>query len=204
MEKIKELVKPFLSIIFGALIFLYHFDWLQLDGSFLALGIIAIILGAYLITVGILNTVLGDALAKKVKSLLEFIGVASYVLFMGVYFLLILIESSSILGPSGWTVGILSVAAGLGCGILLFISYFVKVNELNRIASLFGAIFALALLLDVLLPQGTPVLFGNIIVLQVVMYAIAVSLVFSTLGQLDEKDSEKVSEETAPIEKSKE
>ena len=47
MKKIKELVKPFIFIIFGALLFLYYFNGLSGEGAGLAISIIAIVLAAY-------------------------------------------------------------------------------------------------------------------------------------------------------------
>ena len=185
MKKIKELLKPFIFIIFGALLFLMFFNYLGVGGATLAIGIIAVIIAAYFLTVGILSVVLGDKLGKA-KGVLNLVGVASFPLLMGVIFLIQLIGDAksdyTYLGPSGWTIAILSIAASFALGVLLFIAYFVRNKGFHRVTFLFGAIFVLALLIDVLMANGFPVALGNIVVLQVVLYACYVSMLFEVLS----------------------
>ena len=212
MKKIKELLKPFIFIIFGALLFLFFFNYLGVGGPYLAIGIVAIVLSAYFLTVGILSVVLGDKLGKA-KGLLNLIGVATFPLLMGVIFLLTLIGSAKnevYLGPSGWTIAILSIAAAFALGVLLFIAYFVRSKGFHRVTFLFGAIFVLALLLDVLISNGFAVALGEIIVLQVVLYAAYTSMLFDVLSSLkenkepkkvEEKKEEEHQEEAQPEEK---
>lgn len=198
MKKIKELVKPFIFIIFGALLFLYYFNGLSGEGAGLAISIIAIILAAYFLAVGILSVVLGDKLGKA-KGLLNLIGVATFPLFYFVIELITLINLADVegfLGPTGWTISILTLIAALGLGALLFVSYFVRSKELHRITFLFGAIFVLALLLDILLQvDGTPATIGQVVILQVVLYGAYVSMMFDVLSSLKEnKEPKKVEE----------
>jgi hypothetical protein len=198
MKKIKELVKPFIFIIFGALLFLYYFNGLSGEGAGLAISIIAIILAAYFLTVGILSVVLGDKLGKA-KGLLNLIGVATFPLFYFVIELITLINLADVegfLGPTGWTISILTLIAALGLGALLFVSYFVRSKELHRVTFLFGAIFVLALLLDILLQvDGTPATIGQVVILQVVLYGAYVSMMFDILSSLKEnKEPKKVEE----------
>lgn len=198
MKKIKELVKPFIFIIFGALLFLYYFNGLSGEGAGLAISIIAIILAAYFLAVGILSVVLGDKLGKA-KGLLNLIGVATFPLFYFVIELITLINLADVegfLGPTGWTILILTIAASLGLGALLFVSYFVRSKGLHRVTFLFGAIFVLALLLDILLQvDGTPTALGQVIILQVVLYGAYVSMMFDVLSSLKEnKEPKKVEE----------
>ena len=181
MKKIKELLKPFIFIIFGALLFLFFFNYLGVGGAGLAIGIVAVVLSAYFLTVGILSVVLGEKLGKA-RGVLNLVGVATFPLLMGVIFLLDLIgkaqDKYTYLGPSGWTIAILSIAAAFAIGIMLFIAYFVKSKGFHRVTFLFGAIFVLALLIDVLIQDGFAVALGQIIVLQVVLYGCYVSMLF--------------------------
>ena len=198
MKKIKDLLKPFIAIIFGALLFLFFFDYLGAKGAALAIGIIAVVLSVYFLVVGILSVVLGDKLGKA-KGVLNLVGVATFPLFMGVIFLLTLIANTkgeyNNLGPNGWTIAILSIAASFILGVMLFIAYFVKSKGLHRITFLFGAIFVLALLLDILLNGGTPATLGSIVVLQVVLYGAYVSMLFEVLSSFKEnKETKKVEE----------
>ena len=198
MKKIKELLKPFISIIFGALLFLFFFNYLGVGGPYLAIGIVAIVLSVYFLVVGILSVVLGDKLGKA-KGVLNLVGVATFPLFMGVIFLLSLIgnaKSESVyLGPNGWTIAILSIAAAFALGIILFIAYFVKSKGLHRVTFLFGAIFVLALLLDVLISEGFAVALGQIIVLQVVLYGAYIFMLFEVLSSFKENKETKQVEE---------
>ena len=197
MKKIKELLKPFIFIIFGALLFLFFFNYLGVGGAGLAIGIVAIILAAYFLTVGILSVVLGDKLGKA-KGLLNLIGVATFPLLMGVIFLLDLIgkagDDYTYLGPSGWTIAILSIAASFALGVMLFIAYFVRSKGFHRVTFLFGAIFVLALLLDILITDGFAVTLGSIVVLQVVLYGCYVSMLFEVLSSLKENKPTKKEE----------
>ena len=55
MNKVIELIKPYLSIVFGFLLFLYYFNYLQYSGILLAIGIIAVFISLYYLVHGILN-----------------------------------------------------------------------------------------------------------------------------------------------------
>lgn len=88
MKKFHELLKPYLSIIFGALLFLMFFNYLSTGGSALAIGIIAVVLAAYFLVIGIIGVCLGAKLEKGTKGSLEVIGVSLSALFFGVVFLL--------------------------------------------------------------------------------------------------------------------
>ena len=211
MKKIKELLKPFIFIIFGALLFLCYFNGLGSEGAGLAISIIAIILAAYFLTVGILSVVLGDKLGKA-KGLLNLIGVATYPILFGVIELITLINLAQVdgyLGPTAWTISILTIAAAFGLGGLLFVSYFVRSKGLHRVTFLFGAIFVLALLLEILLGMdGTPATIGQVVILEVVLYACYVSMLFEVLSSLKEnkepKKAEEKKEEEKPAEEPKE
>ena len=198
MKKIKELLKPFIFIIFGALLFLFFFNYLGVGGAYLAIGIVAIVLSVYFLVVGILSVVLGEKLGKA-KGILNLVGVATFPLLMGVIFLLSLIGNAkseyTYLGPNGWTIAILSIAAAFAIGVMLFIAFFVRSKGLHRVTFLFGAIFVLALLLDILISEGFAVALGQIVVLQVILYAAYTSMLFDVLSSLKEnKEPKKVEE----------
>ena len=203
MKKVSELLKPYLEIIFGALLFLFHFNWLGFGGAYLALGIIAVVLSVYFIVVGILSVALGDHLPKKVKNILTVVGAGVYALFLGTYFLIGLIQAakaaneyewSTPLGPNGWTIAIVSIAASYALGVLLILAYFLKKSALSRITMMFGAIFVLALLVDILISDGNPVVLGNIVVLKVILYVTFVGILFQILPLLNFKKEKPVEE----------
>ena len=198
MKKIKELLKPFIFIIFGALLFLFFFNYLGVGGAYLAIGIVAIVLSVYFLVVGILSVVLGDKLGKA-KGILNLVGVATFPLLMGVIFLLTLIGNAkneyTYLGPNGWTIAILSIAAAFAIGVMLFIAFFVRSKGFHRVTFLFGAIFVLALLLDILISEGFAVALGQIVVLQVILYAAYTSMLYDVLSSLKENKEPKKAEE---------
>jgi len=191
MKRISDLLKPFLSVIFGALLFLCFFDLLASDGESLAIGIVAVVLAAYFLTVGILGSCLGDKFPAKTKAILNACGVGAYPLFMGVYFLLLLISRASdewvTVGPMGWTIAIFSIAASLGLGVLFLCAFFSKKHFFIRSTFLFSCLFVLALLLDILLTNGNPATLGSIVVLFVVLYAVYSGMLFNALKTLQEE-----------------
>ena len=214
MKKVSELLKPYLEIIFGALLFLFHFNWLAYGGGYLALGIVAVVLSVYFVVVGILSVALGDHLPKNVKNILTVVGAGAYALFLGTYFLIGLIYaaraasnewSTTILGPNGWTIAIVSIAASYALGVLLILAFFLKKSALSRITMMFGAIFVLALLVDILLVNGNAAPLGEIIVLQVILYATFVGILFQILPLLNFKKEKPVEEkkEEQPAEEAK-
>ena len=206
MKKVSELLKPYLEIIFGALLFLFHFNWLGFGGAYLALGIIAVILSVYFIVVGVLAVALGEHFPKQVKNILIVIGASVYALFLGTYFLLGLINAAKAasnewttftLGPNGWTIAIVSIAASYALGVLLILAFFLRKSALSRITMMFGAIFVLALLVDILLVNGNAAPLGEIIVLQVIVYVAYVGILFQVLPLLRVSKEEPVQEEKA-------
>ena len=190
MKRISDLLKPFLAVIFGALLFLCHFNWLSAKGEGLALGIIAVVLALYFVVVGLLGTALGDKFPKKVKEVLNTCGVASYPLFLGVYFILYLVitgRESLPIGPMGWTIAIFSIAACIGLGVLFLVAFFSKKHIFIRITFLFSCLFVLVLLLDVLLTDGNPEKLGNVEILKVILYGVFSGMLFNELKVLQEE-----------------
>ena len=192
MKKISDLLKPFLSVIFGALLLLCHFNWLSSEeGGYLALGIIGVILAAYYVAVGLLNTFLGEKLSDKAKCVFDgSVGVALFPLFMGAIWLVELIvkvDYEVAIGPMGWTIALFSIIAGFGVGGLLLFAYFMKNRTVTKLAFLFSSLFVLALILDILVVNGNPATLGSIVVLVVVLYGVYVAMLLSSLSGMKDK-----------------
>ena len=159
----------------------------------------ATVLAAYFLVVGILSIAIGDKLSLKARNLLNLFGVAGFSTFMGVYFLIDLINRAKAakgdfgtpVGPAGWTIAILSIAASFGLLLLLVMAFVAKSKEITRFSFLFGAIFVLALLLDVLTNGGSPVALGDVVVLQVVLYGAFVGILFNVLSALNGSEVKK-------------
>ena len=194
MKKIGDFLKPNILIIFGALLLLNFLNYLSLNGAGLAIGIIAVILSAYYLAVGILGILIGNKFSPQLKKVFEVISVSLFGVFMFIYFLLTTINGAQInglMGPTAWTIQILSMAAALGLIVVYTIARLVNKDVLMRFAYLFSAIFALALLLNILFDiSGNSRVLGNVDILLVVIYVIFTFYLFSTLTNKAESKEE--------------
>ena len=172
MKKISELIRPFICVILGALLLLFYLNWLAGSGVTLGIGITAIVMAAYYLAVGILGVVLGDKMGGA-RKIIDIISIAFFPLFMFVYFLLIIINAAQAMGPTGWTIAIVSMIGALAFPVFYIVSRFVNVKWLSRIAVLFGAIFILVLITNVLFDTvGNPIVLGNINIIGLVIYSV--------------------------------
>lgn len=194
MKKIGDFLKPNMFIIFGALLLLYFLNYLSLNGASLAIGIIAVILSTYYLVVGILGILIGNKFSPQLKKIFEVLSVSLFGAFMFIYFLLTTINGAQIdglMGPTAWIVQILSMAAALGLAVVYTIARLVNIDALMRFAYLSSAIFALALLLNILFDiSGDSRLLGNVDILLVVIYVIFSFYLFSTLTNKAESKEE--------------
>ena len=206
MKKINELVKPFLSIIFGALLLLVYLNWLSGTGSVLALGIIAIILAAYYLCVGILGLVIGDKLAGKgIKTAFDVATVIAFPTFLFVKFLLTTIQLADVMGPTAWLIAIVSMIGSIALAITCLLDKLVNNKILHRISYLFASVFALVLLLNVLFDfNGNPVALGNINVVGTVLYILFVVMLMNSVFSAEKAAPEQVEETKKEAEESAE
>ena len=171
MKKIGDFLKPNILIIFGALLLLNFLNYLSLNGAGLAIGIFAVVLSAYYLAVGILGILIGNKFSPQLKKIFEVLSVSLFGVFMFIYFLLTTINGAQInglMGPTAWTVQILSMAAALGFVVVYIIARLVNKDALMRFAYLFSAIFTLALLLNILFDiSGNSRVLGNVDILLV-------------------------------------
>ena len=194
MKKIGDFLKPNILIIFGALLLLNFLNYLSLNGAGLAIGIFAVVLSAYYLAVGILGILIGNKFSPQLKKIFEVISVSLFGVFMFIYFLLTTINGAQInglMGPTAWTVQILSMVAALGFVVVYIIARLVNKDALMRLAYLFSAIFTLALLLNILFDiSGNSRVLGNVDILLVAIYAIFTFYLFSTLTNKAESKEE--------------
>ena len=199
MKKIGDFLKPNILIIFGALLLLYFLNYLSLNGAGLAIGIFAVVLSVYYLAVGILGILLGNKFSPQLKKIFEVISVSLFGVFMFIYFLLTTINGAQInglMGPTAWTVQILSMVAALGFVVVYIIARLVNKDALMRLAYLFSAIFTLALLLNILFDiSGNSSVLGNVDILLVAIYAIFTFYLFNTLTNKAESKEEHVEHE---------
>lgn len=185
MKKVTDFLKPNILIILGAILFLYFLNYLSLQEEGLAIGIIAVVISAYYLAVGILGVVIGNKLSPMLKKIFEIVAVCLFGTFMFLLFLLTTIQAAQIedfMGPTAWTIAILSMVASLAFVGIYAVARLVKKDILMRFAYLFSAIFVLALLLDILFDvRGNGIALGEINVLLVVIYVIFTIYLFDTL-----------------------
>lgn len=193
MKRIGELIKPYISIIFGALLFLYYLNWLSYEEEALAIGIAATVVSSYYLVAGILGVILGEKLGK-VKNIFDIISLALFPAFMFSYYLIITIEMAEIFKPTGWVIAILSMVGSIVASAIFVVNKLIQNKLVNRLTFLFAAIFALVLLLNILfgpLDIGTPVVLGMIDVILFVAYLAFSYMLFVSLGKpVEETKSE--------------
>ena len=187
MKKVTDLLRPNILIVFGALLLLFFLNYLQYTGGTLAIGIIAVIMAAYYLAIGILSIIIGDKLPKKVFDL---ISVMFFPVFMFVLFLIQTIQAAQIdnyMGPTAWIIAILSMIASLALPVIYLLAKLMNKGPLAKFTYLFAAIFVLALLLNVLFnARGDSVVLGNINMILVAIYVSYVFFLFSCLGNQEE------------------
>lgn len=186
MKKVTDFLKPNILIVFGALLLLYYLNWLQYQGAGLALGIIAIVLSAYYLAIGILGVIIGNKFSAGTKKIFDVISVSLFAAFMFTYFLLFTINGARNMGPTAWTINILSMIASLALIVVYILAKFANKDILLRFAYLFAAIFALALLLNILFDgNGNADVLGNLNILLVAIYVLFTFYLFDSLARND-------------------
>lgn len=184
MKKIKELVKPYLSLIFGVLFFLLYLNWIRADGKVFAIGLVAVIISSYYLCVGILGIVLGEKMSIGLRKVLNILSVSLFPTFMFVFYLLRIIDFSDSMGPTAWVIYPLCMSASLSMVVFYVISRFEKSPVIVRLTGLFAAIFAISLFTDLLFDaQGNEATFATIGVVTLLVYAIYLILLFNSLSK---------------------
>ena len=197
MKRIHEMIRPFFTIIIGALLFLIYLNSLSAAGTALAMGIVGFIIAIIYIGAGIVVFVLGDKLGKA-RGYIDLTVVCLYPLFYFIQEILVVIDLAAnqpeIFGPTGWTIAIISMVASISLALVLLLNCFAGSPALRRIAQLFGSLFVLTLVLDLCFDvTGMVIGVGNISLVSLILYASFVSLLFAYLSKEPE-----VKEEPAP------
>ena len=194
MKKLTDFLKPNILIILGALLFLYYMNWLSNQGAGLAIGIVAVICAIYYIAIGVLEIIVGNKFSPQLKKILELISVSLFAIFMFLFFLLSAVQGAKIenyMGPTAWIIAILSMVASLALVAIYAISKFVEKPIMVRFAMFFSAIFALALLLNILFNgRGNPVVLGNIDVILTVIYVAFSFYLFNSFHKEEVQEKE--------------
>ena len=203
MKKIQVVAKPFLSIVFGALLLLTYLNWLSLDGGALVIGVIALLMSLYYLGAGITEAVAGDKLPRKAKKVFDIINISLFSAFASIYYLLYITNLSDQMGPTGWIVVLAALLLSLALAIFSIIARLVSNPVLKRLDVLFSALFMAALVLTLLFDSvGNPVTLGSIDVISLVIYALFGMMLLESLTNKDTKSvetpSDNVQKEATP------
>ena len=191
MKKISEIVKPFSEIVFGALFFMLYFNNLAAQGEALAIGIVATIISVYYLAVGILNFVAGDKLPAGLKKAFDIISIAAFPAFFFVTYLLMTIQVADFIGPAGWIIVIITLAGSITAAIICALARAIDNPVLTRLGYLFASVFVLVLLANLLFNiDGTPNVLGNIVIVQLVVYILFASMLFSSFSKEEKAQEE--------------
>ena len=192
MKRLTDYLKSNILIILGALLFIYYLNFLSYSGAALGIGISAIVLSAYYLFVGILFVLTGSKLKPKTQLIFNLLSVTLFAVFMFVGFLLTPINAARVMGPTAWTINILSMAASLALVVIYIVSKFSAEPFVSRFAHLVSLIFVLTLLLDILFEvNGTSKSLGDIDVLLVVIYGFYSCYLFGSLNKTEELPTQK-------------
>ena len=203
MKKIQVVAKPFLSIVFGALLLLTYLNWLSLDGGALVIGIFALLMSLYYLGAGITEAVAGDKLPLKTNKVFDIINISLFSAFASIYYLLYITNLSDQMGPTGWIVVLAALLLSLALAIFSIIARLVSNPVLKRLDVLFSALFMAALVLTLLFDSvGNPVTLGSIDVISLVIYALFGMMLLESLTNKDTKSvetpSDNVQKEATP------
>lgn len=203
MKKIQEVAKPFLSIVFGALLLLTYLNWLSLGGGALVIGIIALLMSLYYLGAGITEAVVGDKLSPKAKKVFDIINISLFSAFASIYYLLYITNLSDRMGPTGWIVALAALLLSLALAVFSIIARLVSNPVLKRLDVLFSGLFMAALVLTLLFDSvGNPITLGSIDVISLVIYALFGMMLLESLTSKEaepvETPSDNVQEKTMP------
>jgi len=212
MKKALGFLKSNILIFIGALLLLLSMNLLAATGTDLANGIIGTIIAVYYIVIGVLGIFIGNkfnAITRKVFDIVAICLYALYIFLSSTFTLASMVEASTdpqfpvTLGPTAWFVRIfVLLAAFVLTGFYPFARLFQN-NGLKKLCFLFAALFALALLLDILFDiRGFAITLGNVPFVNFSLELIFVFYLFDSL--VDTKEEVKAIPEKAPTKEEKE
>lgn len=194
MKKIHSVARPFLALIFGSLLLLLDLNGLQSTGAGLALAIIGIIFAIYYLVAGLLGLIVNEKMPQKGRQTLEVIAVSLFPVYLFVGTLMIVIANAQTMGPTGWIINILSLAAFLMFVIFYLLGIFVDNKVIKKLVFLFAAIMGLAFILSFVFDiNGNQVIIGNLPIASLAMYAVYGNILIGGVMRLG-KDEQKAEE----------
>ena len=204
MQKIREILKPFSSIIFGTLLFLSFLNYLSLTGATLAIGIIALIISIYYIAYGVIEIICKDQIPTTVNKIFDVCSITLFPLLMFFIILMDIISLADTMLPTAWIISIFSIIVTLIMIFIYIVAFYLKNKCLDKLNILFSSLFILVLLLDLLFdPLGDPINLGNISIVGFIIYFSYSSVLLESIIEYNKKESENLQIEQITTEENK-
>ena len=183
MKKYGSILQALLPTIIGAFMLLLYMNLLNGQGATLALGIIGVIVAAYYIVAGIVDSLLG-ASKGNITGIIKKLNVVVFPAFMFVSFLITVINGANALSPTGWVIAIVSLVASIGFALFISFGWAAKSSVLIKVATMLGVLFILSLALTIFFDYtGSPNALGNIGLAETVVYVLYTIMAVSALGE---------------------
>lgn len=178
MKKLCGMFKPFLSIIFGSILFLLYLNYLQ-SNSGIILAVIGFLLSLYYLAVGITEVFFNKKIPISFKKVLNLLSVVLFPFLMFVHDIFVIRGNSSYFGPTAWVIVIFSLVGSVAMITIYVISFFIRNKTLRKLEYLFFGIFALILLLSLTFDiSGAPIRLGDLDIVSIVLYLFYLGILF--------------------------
>lgn len=182
MEKIRNLIKPYLAVVFGVLFLLANLNYLTGGrATVVTVGVFALIFAIYYIAYGLVAALFSNKIPANVKKPLDVVVICLYPLFEFIISLIMIIENANMIGPSGWIIIILTLISSIAFVVLYVMGNFVNGLKLDGIIYLLGFIFTVALVVShIFYLDGTPIIIGDVAIVDIAIVAIYISMMFAS------------------------
>ena len=171
---------------FGALLFIYFLNFLSYTGAVLGIGISAVVIAVFYLTIGVTFALTGDRISLKAQKVYRLLSVVMFAIFMFLNFVLTTTIWSGRMGATAWTIKIVSIAVSLAFAIFYVVAQCTDEPMMQRLARLLSFAFVVSLVFDLLFDvTGSGKTLGDIDVLLVVIYGVYTFYLFNSLEKIE-------------------
>ena len=171
---------------FGALLFIYFLNFLSYSGAVLGIGISAVVIAVFYLTIGVTFALTGDRISLKAQKVYRLLSVVMFAVFMFLNFVLTTTIWSGRMGATAWTIKIVSIAVSLAFAIFYVVAQCTDEPMMQRLARLLSFAFVVSLVFDLLFDvTGSGKTLGDIDVLLVVIYGVYTFYLFNSLEKIE-------------------
>ena len=134
-------------------------------------------------------------MSEGLRKVFDIVSLVLFPLFIFVYYLLITILTADAIGPAGWIIVIVSMAGSICAAIICPLARAIKNSTLKKLGLLFAAVFVTVLLMNLVFDvDGSPNVFGNVVIVELVVDILFASMIFACLSK-EEKEKKAEEEE---------